>query len=1009
MKGFEQIGHLLHELSSHYESCRILNIIDIREYNNNIEILQNIVSNISEKDKNVSILKQLMKDYGTYSFSTFLQTCFDKRIYNQLNCSIPLKIPILEQYFHPLGYYWTQHETIMESTISFSHISNPNSPFHVKCNGLNIHIPTNNYQKTLTIFGVFDPTILLFLNNDYLREKKRNIWNERPNQDIFHNSWFQVYIDSLMMNDLFVFDNHADIYIQYKKGIEQCIQITEKPIAHTVKEFLTMNAFEKRNILMKLLIRTDIIANTYLAYLLYDLLSNESEHEIDTKEQLDIYNSFPWTIKETFKQSMNQTIEYTKRITNYDANKIPVEQQVCLMKAPDSVKEKAFSKIKEIKTKGEDSGAKAKQYIDGLLKIPFEVYKKEKILTIMNETREQFRLLHENNHFEVFKKETPTILDIMKSIQQINPTTIQSIYKTKLSNIIELIQKSDRVSRNEYIARLNTILQTHKITNVTILRKSVTAELEKYRAICDSNPDVLRDTIESFYHSTIEKEIDNIHQNISTVQKYMKNIRSILDESVYGHNNAKTQIERILGQWINGELDGHCFGFEGAPGIGKTSMAKNGIANCLLDENSEKRPFAMIQMGGDSNGSTLHGHNYTYVGSTWGSIVQILMDKQCMNPIIFIDEVDKISKTEQGKEIVGILTHLLDSTQNDCFQDKYFNGIDLNLSKALFILSYNDPNSIDSILLDRIHRIQFEHLSLQDKLVICKNHLLPEIFQKMGLMDIIEIEDTVLQFIIENYTSESGVRKLKEILFDIVGDINVNVLKCAIDFNEQEKIHITIHDIQNKYLKERHPIHFTKIHTSPSIGIINGLWANALGMGGIIPIQTSWKPSNQFMELTLTGTQGNTMKESMNVALTLAWKLTSEENKQIIIQKYAQSGNLHGIHIHCPDTSTPKDGPSAGTAITVVIYSLLNQMVIDNTIAITGEICLNGNVTEIGSLAIKIKGAIRAGVKHILYPQENARDYLQWIQKHSEESTGITFTEIKTIEDVIQSINNIKQ
>ena len=340
-----------------------------------------------------------------------------------------------------------------------------------------------------------------------------------------------------------------------------------------------------------------------------------------------------------------------------------------------------------------------------------------------------------------------------------------------------MIQKSDRVSRNEYIARLNTILQTHKITNVTILRKSVTAELEKYRAIGDSNPDVLRDTIESFYHSTIEKEIDNIHQNISTVQKYMTNIRSILDESVYGHNNAKTQIERILGQWINGELDGHCFGFEGAPGIGKTSMAKNGIANCLLDENGEKRPFAMIQMGGDSNGSTLHGHNYTYVGSTWGSIVQILMDKQCMNPIIFIDEVDKISKTEQGKEIVGILTHLLDSTQNDCFQDKYFNGIDLNLSKALFILSYNDPNSIDSILLDRIHRIQFEHLSLQDKLVICKNHLLPEIFQKMGLMEIIEIEDTVLQFIIENYTSESGVRKLKEILFDIVGDINVNVLK----------------------------------------------------------------------------------------------------------------------------------------------------------------------------------------------------------------------------------------
>ena len=229
-----------------------------------------------------------------------------------------------------------------------------------------------------------------------------------------------------------------------------------------------------------------------------------------------------------------------------------------------------------------------------------------------------------------------------------------------------MIQTSNRVNRKEYIGRLNSILQSQSITDVTIQQKNIISELEKYSCICKSNPNVLKQTIYTFYHNTIEDDIQIINDNIQMVQQYMSTIRTTLDESVYGHNNAKTQIERILGQWINGELDGHCFGFEGAPGIGKTSMAKYGIANCLLDENGMKRPFAMIQMGGDSNGSTLHGHNYTYVGSTWGSIVQILMDKQCMNPIIFIDEVDKISKTEQGKEIVGILTHLLDSTQNDC-------------------------------------------------------------------------------------------------------------------------------------------------------------------------------------------------------------------------------------------------------------------------------------------------------------------------------------------------------
>ena len=200
--------------------------------------------------------------------------------------------------------------------------------------------------------------------------------------------------------------------------------------------------------------------------------------------------------------------------------------------------------------------------------------------------------------------------------------------------------------------------------------------------------------------------MNTIDIKFANIGEYMNNVKKILDDSIYGHSKAKQQIERIIGQWINGQQDGYCFGFEGAPGLGKTTLAKKGLSKCLINENGEGRPFSMIQMGGDTNGSTLHGHSYTYVGSTWGSIVQILIDKKCMNPIIFIDEVDKISKTEHGREIVGILTHLLDSTQNDCFQDKYFSGIDLDLSKALFILSYNDVDSIDKILLDRIHRIK---------------------------------------------------------------------------------------------------------------------------------------------------------------------------------------------------------------------------------------------------------------------------------------------------------------
>ena len=215
---------------------------------------------------------------------------------------------------------------------------------------------------------------------------------------------------------------------------------------------------------------------------------------------------------------------------------------------------------------------------------------------------------------------------------------------------------------------------------------SVLMAIHQYINGGNPNDDILRATKDC---------ITKINSKTETINEFMGQVGSILDSAVHGHKRAKRQVERIIGQWINGEKSGYCFGFEGPPGVGKTSLAKKGIAHCLQDEKGETRPFAFIAIGGSSNGSTLDGHNYTYVGSTWGRIVDILMEHKCMNPIIFIDELDKVSRTEQGKEIIGILTHLIDPTQNDCFHDKYFNGIDLDLSNALFIFSYNDVDAID--------------------------------------------------------------------------------------------------------------------------------------------------------------------------------------------------------------------------------------------------------------------------------------------------------------------------
>jgi ATP-dependent Lon protease len=530
--------------------------------------------------------------------------------------------------------------------------------------------------------------------------------------------------------------------------------------------------FNKRNTLIQLLIRSSNYENQYLAYLLYDLLSNDSNGNIDTQEQTILFDSFPWPMKQFFKQAMKKTIQYTNELSNFDINKIPIEQQICLLKAADSVKEKAMMKLKEVKAKSEDSGSKARQYLDGLLKIPFSVYKREPILNMMNTIRTQFKDIYKKHNVEkvfpeIGNKEKYTSMEVLKYVKKIQGNSGSSSKTEQIQKIKEYLLMGDKSKLTANNKILDGILKKYKLPrskysnlNKEGLSSRAIDIVDSYINEEDENDKlILNDIIQEFNQVAnmnpiltnieIKSDIKKINSNMKEITDYMTEVKTTLDKAVHGHDKAKKQIERIIGQWINGEQDGYCFGFEGPPGVGKTSLAKRGLSDCLKDDKGVSRPFAMIQMGGDSNGSTLHGHNYTYVGSTWGSIVQIIIDKKCMNPIIFIDEVDKISRTENGKEIVGILTHLLDPAQNDCFQDKYFTGIDLDLSKALFILSYNDVSAIDKILLDRVHRIKFDSLSIEDKLVISKTHILPEVYKKMGLEDMIKFDDEVLKFIDE--------------------------------------------------------------------------------------------------------------------------------------------------------------------------------------------------------------------------------------------------------------------
>ena len=216
---------------------------------------------------------------------------------------------------------------------------------------------------------------------------------------------------------------------------------------------------------------------------------------------------------------------------------------------------------------------------------------------------------------------------------------------------------------------------------------------------------------------------------------------------------------------------------------------------------------------------------------------------------------------------------------------------------------------------------------------------------------------------------------------------------------------VTKDTLANNYLKKYNKIRTNKIHEHPEIGIINGLWANTLGCGGIIPIQTLLYPSSVFLDLKLTGLQGDVMKESMNVAKTLAWNLTNNDTKSKLIVEFDKT-KCQGLHIHCPEGAVAKDGPSAGAAITTAIYSLFNNIPIKNDIAITGEINLKGEITAIGGLELKITGGIRAGIKTFLYPKANNDDFLLWKQTYKQ-NDGIempTFIEITNIQDVFDNV-----
>jgi len=292
------------------------------------------------------------------------------------------------------------------------------------------------------------------------------------------------------------------------------------------------------------------------------------------------------------------------------------------------------------------------------------------------------------------------------------------------------------------------------------------------------------DTFMKIPFGIYEKLPINITNGVDSCHDFMAGALAKLDDAVYGLNDAKMQVMQMLGQLIsNPNAIGGSVALKGPPGTGKTSLIKEGISKIL------NRPFAFIALGGATDSSFLEGHSYTYEGSTWGKIVQIIIDSKCMNPVIYFDELDKISETPKGEEIAGILTHLTDSTQNSQFHDKYFSEVDFDLSKCLFIFSYNDETKVSPILRDRMYKIQTKGYDKKQKTIIANKYLLPKIREQVKFEEgSIKITDDALSHIIDTLCAkEEGVRNLKRCLEIIHTKLNLyRLMKPETNLFEQE-------------------------------------------------------------------------------------------------------------------------------------------------------------------------------------------------------------------------------
>lgn len=449
----------------------------------------------------------------------------------------------------------------------------------------------------------------------------------------------------------------------------------------------------------------------------------------------------------------------------------------------------------------------------------------------------------------------------------------------------------------------------------------------------------------------------------------------VLDREHYGLKKVKKRIiEQLAVMSLNKSQSGSILLFVGAPGTGKTSIGKS-IAEAL------GRDYVRISLGGIRDEADIRGHRRTYIGAMPGRIMDGMKKAGTSNPVMVLDEIDKLASSYNGDPASALL-EVLDPEQNNTFTDHYMN-VPYDLSDVLFVCTANSLDTIPGPLLDRMEVIRFTGYTALEKFSIAKDHLIPKAKKKAGISDEnLIIEDDTIKALINGYTMEAGVRGLKKQISSLCRYAAVELVR-----NNKEILDVKPDDLSD-YLDQR-PIKHESILEKKQAGVVTGLAWTAVG-GEILFIETMLTKGKG--NIKVTGQLGDVMKESVDIALSLVKSMYPE--KAEIFEK-------NDIHIHVPAGAVPKDGPSAGITMTTALASLINNIPVSPEYAMTGEVSLRGNVMPIGGLPEKLMAAARAGIKKVFIPEENKDDLKEVAKEVLDE---LEIIPVKKVEDVLNIV-----